>query len=202
VPAGRRNPKSEIEQMERTMKRTMVFILVGMITLPFVAGGQETYQWVDEKGTVHFTDDFGQIPEKYQDQVKKKKTPPEPAPSPSIKPPQGKAPPEPSVEKKDILGRGEDWWRNQAMEWKQKLIKAQKDYAAAETALKAKEKELEQSIYKPDSFKRRLQAEIKVLEEKANEQKKQVDEAKNMLEKVLPRQAEEHRADPSWVRVD
>jgi len=184
------------------MKRIMLIILVAMITLPFVAGGQETYQWVDEKGTVHFTDDFGQIPEKYQDQVKKKKAPPEPAPSPSIKPPQGKAPPEPSVEKKDILGRGEDWWRNQAMEWKQKLIKAQKDYAAAETALKAKEKELEQSIYKPDSFKRRLQAEIKVLEEKANEQKKQVDEAKNMLEKVLPRQAEEHRADPSWVRVD
>jgi hypothetical protein len=88
------------------------------------------------------------------------------------------------------------------MEWKQKLIKAQKDYAAAQTALKAKEKELAESIYKPDSFKRRLQAEIKVLEEKANDQKNQVDEAKNMLEKVLPKQAEEHRADPSWVRVD
>ena len=185
------------------MKRTMLFIfLVGMITLPFVAGGQEIYQWVDEKGTVHFTDDFGQIPEKYQDQVKKKETPPEPAPSSSIRLPQDKAPPEPSVEKKDILGRGEDWWRNKAMEWRQKLIKAQKDYAAAQTALKAKEKELEQSIYKPDSFKRRLQAEIKVLEEKANEQKKQVDEAKNMLEKVLPRQAEEYRADPSWVKIE
>jgi len=184
------------------MKRTMLFILVGMITLPFLAGGQEIYQWVDEKGTVHFTDDFGQIPEKYQDQVKKKETPPEPAPSSSIRLPQDKAPPEPSVEKKDILGRGEDWWRNKAMEWRQKLIKAQKDYAAAQTALKAKEKELEQSIYKPDSFKRRLQAEIKVLEEKANEQKKQVDEAKNMLEKVLPRQAEEYRADPSWVKIE
>jgi hypothetical protein len=40
------------------------------------------------------------------------------------------------------------------------------------------------------------------LEEKANEENKQVDEAKNMLEKVLPRQAEEYRADPSWVRID
>ena len=184
------------------MKRTMLFILVGMITLPLIAGGQEIYQWVDEKGTVHFTDDFGQIPEKYQDQVKEKKTPPEPAPSPSIRLPQGKGPPEPSIEKKDILGRGEDWWRDKAMEWRQKLIKAQQDHAAAQTALKAKEKELGQSIYKPDSFKRRLQAEIKVLEEKANEQKNQVDEAKNMLEKVLPRQAEEYRADPNWVRIE
>ncbi len=88
------------------------------------------------------------------------------------------------------------------MEWKQKLIKAQKDYAAAQTALKAKEKELEDAKFKPKSFQRKLQDEIKVLEEKANAQKNQVDEAKNMLEKGLPRQAEEYRADPSWVRVD
>ncbi len=184
------------------MKKTILFLIIGwLLSLPSVHG-QEIYQWVDEKGTVHFTDDLGKIPEKYQDQVKEKKTPPEPAPSPSTRPPQGKAPPEPSVEKKDILGRGEDWWRDKAMEWRQKLIKAQKDYAAAQTALKAKEKELAESIYKPDSFKRRLQAEIKVLEEKANDQKNQVDEAKNMLDKVLPKQAEEYRADPSWVRVD
>jgi hypothetical protein len=184
------------------MKRIMLFFLVGMITLPFVAGAQEIYQWVDEKGTVHFTDDFGLIPEKYQDQVKEKKTPPEPAPSSSTSPPQAKAPPQPSVERKDILGRGEDWWRDQAMEWKQKLIKAQKDYAAAQAALKAKDKELEDAKFKPKSFQRKLQDEVKVLEQKVDEQKRQVDEAKNMLEKGLLKQAEEFRADPSWVRVD
>jgi hypothetical protein len=194
------------------MKRTMLFILVAMITLPFIAGGQETYQWVDEKGTVHFTDDIGKIPEKYQDQVKEKKIPKEPAPSPSpapsrspspsIRPPQGKASPEPSVEKKDILGRGEEWWRDQASEWKQRLIKAQKDYEAAQAALKAKDKELEDAKFKPKSFQRKLQDELKVLEQKVNEQKNQVDEAKNMLEKVLPKQAEEYQADPSWVRIE
>lgn len=189
------------------MKRTPLFILVAMIVLPLIAGSQEIYQWVDEKGTVHFTDDFGQIPEKYQDQVKKKKAPQEaaptaPPPSSPDKSPEAKPTQEPSVEKKDILGRGEEWWRNQAMEWKQKLIKAQKDYATAEAALKAKEKELQDSKLKPKSFQRKLQDEVKVLEQKLNEQKKQVDEAKNMLERVLPRQAEELRADPRWVRVD
>ncbi len=198
------------------MKRIMLFVLVAMITLPLIAGSQETYQWVDEKGTVHFTDDVGKIPEKYQDQVKEKKTPKEPAParspspapaparspSPSIRPPQGKAPPEPSVEKKDILGRGEEWWRDQASEWKQRLIKAQKDYEAAQAALKAKDKELEDAKFKPKSFQRKLQDEVKVLEEKVNAQKNQVDEAKNMLEKDLPKQAEEYQADPSWVRVE
>src|SRR4030042_1411815 len=127
------------------MKRISLLLIIGLLLSSPLAFGQEIYQWVDEKGTVHFTDDISQVPERYQDQVEKKKTPPEPAPSPSIRLPQDKAPPEPSVEKKDLLGRGEDWWRDKAMEWRQKLIKAQKDYAAAQTALKAKEKELEQS---------------------------------------------------------
>jgi chromosome segregation ATPase len=181
------------------MKRTMLFILVGMIILPFVAGGQEVYQWVDEKGTVHYTDDPALIPERYQDQVQKRTIPKELVTSP---PTQVSPEPQSDIERKDLLGRDEDWWRDKAMEWKQKLIQAQKNYEAAQEALKAKDKELEKSIYKPDSFKRRLQAEIKVLEEKVNEQKRQVDEAKDMLEKVLPKQAEEYRADPSWVRVE
>ena len=184
------------------MKRVALFIFIAVIVYCAVSLGQEIYQWVDEKGTVHFTDDVSQIPEKYQDQVTKKKTPPKPAPSPSIKLDRDRVPPEPDTEKKDILGRGEEWWREKAMEWKQKLTKAQKDFNAAQTALKNKEKELEDAKFKPKSYQRRLQEEIKVLEEKANEQKKQVDEAKNMLEKVLPKQAEEYRADPSWVRIE
>jgi hypothetical protein len=185
-----------------SMKRTTLFILIGMIILPFVAGGQEIYQWVDEKGTVHFTDDVSQVPEKYQDQVKKTKTPPEPKPSPSIKLDRDRVPPAPEAEKKDILGRGEEWWRNKASEWNEKFKNAKKNYDSAQVAVKEKQKELEQSIYKPDSFKRRLQADLKTLEEKANQWKTQMDEAKNMLEKVLPRQAEEYGADPSWVKIE
>jgi hypothetical protein len=184
------------------MKRISFILLTGLLFSSALALTQEIYQWVDEKGTVHFTDDPGVIPEKYQDQTQKRKTPAQP-PS-SIKSPKDKPVPKPDaedVEKKDILGRGEDWWQDKVMEWREKLNKAQKDYEAAQTALKAKEKELGQSIYKPDSFKRRLHAEIKVLQAKADEQRGKVDEAKNMLENVLPRQAEEYRADPSWVKV-
>jgi hypothetical protein len=67
-------------------------------------------------------------------------------------------------------------------------------------ALKAKAKELEESKFKPDSLKRRLKADIKVLEEKVEEWKKQMEEARNMLDKVLPKEAEDYRADPSWVK--
>jgi len=32
----------------------------------------ETYKWVDEKGTVHFTQDYGSIPEKYRGQLEQR----------------------------------------------------------------------------------------------------------------------------------
>ena len=186
------------------MKKLGLLMLMGWLILFGSAFGQQIYQWVDEKGTVHYTDDISLVPEKYQDQVKEKKTPKEPASSPPGTLTRDKAPKEPqqATGKKDILGRGEDWWRDKAMEWKQKLMKAQKDFADAQTALKAKEKELEDAKLKPRSFQRKLQDETKVLEQKVNDQKKQVDEAKNMLEKVLPKQAEEYRADPSWLKIE
>ena len=186
------------------MKKIGLLMLMGWMILFGSAFGQQIYQWVDEKGTVHFTDDVGLVPEKYQDQVKEKKTPKEPASSPPVTLTRDKPPREAqeATEKKDILGRGEDWWRDKAMEWKQKLINAEKDFSAAQTALKAKEKELEDAKLKPKSFQRKLQEEVKVLEEKMNDQKKQVDEAKNMLEKALPKQAEEYRADPSWLKTE
>ena len=182
------------------MKRVALLIFIGLISYWGTGLGQEIYQWVDEKGTVHFTDDISLVPERYHDQVKKKKAPVEP-PSPSKNGPE-EPEPEPDTEPKDLLGRGEDWWRDKATEWNQKLKNAKKNFEAAQAALKTKEKELEQSIYKPDSFKRRLQAERKGLEENANSWKRQVDEAKNMLEKVLPKEAGEYRADPSWVKID
>jgi hypothetical protein len=186
------------------MKKLGLLILMGWLILFGSAFGQQIYQWEDEKGTVHFTDDVSLVPEKYQDQVKEKKTPKEPASSPPVKLTRDKPPKEQqeAPEKKDILGRGEDWWRDKAMEWKQKLTKSQEDYNAAQTALKAKEKELEDAKFKPKSFQRKLQDEVKVLEEKMNDQKRQVDEARNMLEKALPKQAEEYRADPSWLKTD
>ncbi len=46
-------------------------------------GWGKTYEWVDEKGTVNFTQDYGSIPEKYRDRVKEKQD--EPGASPKTK---------------------------------------------------------------------------------------------------------------------
>jgi hypothetical protein len=44
---------------------TLTFCIVFFFSISWA----ETYKWVDEKGTVHFTEDFGSIPEKFRDQV-------------------------------------------------------------------------------------------------------------------------------------
>jgi hypothetical protein len=187
------------------MKRTGLLILIGLIFYCAVSWGQEIYQWVDGKGTLHFTDDLSLVPERYRNQVQKKKSPKEPSPplSPQVdQSDETERKFEPPPEQKDLMGRGEEWWRTKAEEWSEKLLNANKNYDTAYTAWKTKEKELEQSKLKPKSFQRKLKTEIKVLEGKAKEWEKQREEAKNMLEKVLPKEAEESKADPDWIKIE
>jgi len=194
------------------MKKISLIIAVGMLFFSMLAFGQEVYKWVDEKGTAHFTDDLGQVPEKYRPQIQKEKPlkelPPVPPISPSsMEPPK---PMEPGKEagavprpgQKDALGRGEEWWRARATEWNQKLKTSQRNYETTYNEWKSKEQELQASISKPDSFKRKLKAEIKALEEKVKDWEKQMDEAKNMIENILPKEARDYRANPDWLKIE
>jgi hypothetical protein len=194
------------------MKKRGLFILIGLILYSVISAGQEVYKWVDEKGTVHFTDDLGEVPEKYREQIQKKTPPKEPIPSQPTSPPPIKSPksmePEKEAEsapgsvQKDILGRGEEWWRAKVNEWNEKLKSSQRNYENAYSEWKSKENELETSKFKPDSVKRKLKAEIKTLEEKTRDLEKQMEEAKNMLENVLPKQAQDYRANPEWLKIE
>jgi len=51
-----------------------LFVLTLLILLALAANA-EMYKWVDEKGTVHFTDDISSIPEKYREVIEMRKTP-------------------------------------------------------------------------------------------------------------------------------
>ena len=194
------------------MKKISLIIAVGLLFFSALAFGQEVYKWVDEKGTVHFSDDLGQVPEKYRNRIQKETPPKEPPPSrpvspssigpPKITEPGKEAGPAPGLGQKDALGRGEEWWRAKASEWNEKLKTSRRNYEITYNEWKAKEQELETSISKPDSFKRKLKAEIKTLEEKVKDWEKQIEEAKNMIENVLPKQARDYRANPDWLKIE
>jgi len=190
------------------MKKIGLVVSTGLIFFSFCAFGQGVYKWVDEKGTAHFTDDLSLVPEKYRDQVGKTNPQGKPA-SPSVESSESvgkekeiESAPEPAAEQKDLLGRGEEWWRATVSEWNKKLVTAQENYEDAYNKWKAKEQELEASQFKSDSLKRKLKAEAKALEENVKDWGKQVEEAKNMLDNVLPKQAIDYHANPNWLNPE
>ncbi len=191
------------------MKKIGFLVLTGLILFFSLAFGQGSYKWVDEKGTVHFTDDLSLVPDKYRDQVSETKSQGKPIPHSSGEPTKsiGKEkeippPSESASEEKDVLGRGEGWWRATAEEWNKKLEAARKNYEKAYNEWKLKAQELESSKFKPDSLKRKLKAELNALEQKVRGCEHQVEEAKNMVENVLPEQARQYRANPDWLIIE
>jgi len=80
-------------------------LTIGLLTIPFFVHA-EFYKWIDEKGDVHFTDDYSKIPEKHRpaaETQRLREDPKETSPS-SVekKPTPALAPkdPEPAVQKK------------------------------------------------------------------------------------------------------
>ncbi len=77
------------------MMRSILLAAIVLIGLTLPAGA-EMYKWVDEKGTVHFTDDPSMIPEKYRSGTETRKGTTE-APSPKAKEKQTPSPPQPAT---------------------------------------------------------------------------------------------------------
>lgn len=55
-------------------------IIIGLFITPFSAHAQ-VYKWIDDKGDVHFTDDYSSIPEKYRSVAETQQPPKEPPPA-------------------------------------------------------------------------------------------------------------------------
>ena len=101
---------SEGPEIMRIIFKTFIFILI--LSSPAFA---DFYQWVDDKGVLHITDDLHKVPEKYRGKVKIFKTKPsdeyeEPSPPP---PPQRPYPMAPAVEEETRLygDRPLSWWK-------------------------------------------------------------------------------------------
>ena len=85
-------------------------LTIGLLTIPFLVHA-EVYKWIDDKGDVHFTDDYSNIPEKYRPVAETQRFPQDPKDtSPSSvekKPTPALAPkvPEPAVQKTPLVLR-------------------------------------------------------------------------------------------------
>jgi aspartyl protease family protein len=77
----------------------LIILLIVMLTVFVPSSYGEMYKWVDEKGTVHFTDDLSSIPEKYRQDAETRKpsketSAPQPLGRPKSSPPAKASEPE------------------------------------------------------------------------------------------------------------
>ena len=83
-------------------------LTIGLLTIPFWVRA-EVYKWIDDKGDVHFTDNYSNIPEKYRPVVETQRFPQDPKdtspssvqkePTPALAP----KVPEPAVQKTKLV---------------------------------------------------------------------------------------------------
>ena len=61
--------------MEKTV--LIAALTIGLLTIPFLVHA-EVYKWIDDKGGVHFTEDYSKIPEKYRPVAETRRFPQDP----------------------------------------------------------------------------------------------------------------------------
>ena len=178
------------------MDKAILFLILMFFVSP--SYGATIYQWVDNNGTYNFTDDHETIPSAYRNQVRMKKMEDFREMAPPALPSTPKAAPQKEEFKKDILGLGEEWWREKVRPWEGQLEEASENYRAAnEEFLKESDKLILRKFGSHQQFKSTIIGMDRIKEERAKYEAKVI-EAEGMLEKIS-RQAEESTADPDWL---
>lgn len=155
----------------------------------------QIYKWVDDSGTIHFTDDPAKVPGRYWNRVEEEKTIKKEGQKPSdeVKRPKQRIQREPT----DRFGRRESWWRDRASKWWVQLENATSQHEGIAREIEEAERVLDKA--RNDGKRRRYRRKIKRLREEDEKYNAQIDEAKHMLNDVLLDEARMAGADPSWL---
>jgi len=177
------------------MKRTL-FLLLVFFAVQVIPSFAAVYKWTDEKGVVHFTDDYNQIPQERRAKVEKDERAYEE--SVEKKGPASITRDKEEAASKDRAGRGEDYWRDRVREWNQKLKSSQEKIEA----LRARYNELTDKVNESKSSAERLnlRRERDQIKKEMDDHRLKVEEAKMMIEKKLPEEAALFKANPEWVK--
>jgi hypothetical protein len=177
------------------LKPLIIFLILLVFILPAHGSAFTTYEWMDEKGVVNFTDDLGRVPSQYRDRVKEEVIDDEV--SGELSPPS-----QPILEKgeertTDIYGLGESYWRERVRPWKDRLKEATENYERVHERFMESAEELSKRRYGSRTQYKMNIIELDRLNMERMEFGAQIEEAKEMLAKIY-REAEESGADPEW----
>jgi hypothetical protein len=173
------------------MIRITLILLIVFCGSPSFA---EIYKWVDERGGVHYVDDFTKVPEKYQWNMMKVE---------GMDLEQSRDANESLLRNKednykDRLGRGEDYWRGRVDESKNRM----KSLQEKGENLRLKYNELTTRFNESRSSVERagLRNERDQAKQELDKNRVEIEEVKNTLEKKIPEEAEFYKAKPEWMK--
>ncbi len=166
------------------------------------AQGGTVYKWVEKDGSVHFTDDYTQIPAQYRNQIETQETPTfqekQPPASASAPPVPGSTQKTEERKKEDAYGRGEEYWKGRVQPWKKQLKEATDNYESATRRMNEKLEQQSGKLLSPTQWNMNQAENRQVLEERTKSEA-QIREANEMLKKIA-KEAEEAKADPEWLK--
>jgi chromosome segregation ATPase len=173
--------------------KTLILILLFVFTATL--SNAQLYKWVDEKGTVHFTDDITQIPERHRRTVEEREVEEEKIETKET----GEAPQKKQPDSdKDRLGRGEEYWKARVEESRKKLESLQEKVESLR--LKYNELTEKYNTSKSSAERAMIRNDREQIRNQMDELRLQIGETKEMLEKKIPEEASLYRAKPEWVK--
>lgn len=189
--------------------RFLVAIVTVLLVLVFTAfaetgekaGNNEAkkhyiYEWTDAKGGVHITDDLGVVPERRRAKARKIEMPTGQEVGPEQQGQGGaESPPGASTEQQEAASKA--IWQQRLRDWKKRLADAQERYRALD------QKRLDAlGKWGPGPASGHLEGRVEAehIEQEMKDVQTEIDEAKNMIETVIPEEARRAGIPPGWLR--
>lgn len=176
------------------MKAIVLFLV--LFCLPSLVNGDQVYQWVDDQGITHFTDDPGTVPEDYRNGAQSRQMSGG-QPGRSLEEATDEEDDGILVED-DLKEKDEKWWRNRAEKWRTRLQSAYDEYEKVRLHYNAMATEFNGS--KDPDKRKQLKAELEKMQMEMKKSMAGIDEVRKMTEEVLPSQAKKAGKPLEWVR--
>jgi len=157
------------------------------------------YQWTDTNGVVHMTDDPSQVPKKYRNKSLKKKVEPSSEVAPeqpqgqTVEPSKGSAVPT-DQEFEQQLRRDE--WQQRYLDWKDKLQRSEQ----RQQSLQQRRADLITQWGSAAVAPPAVREEVGRVDQDLQNTQVEIDEARHMLDDVLPDEARKAGVSPGWQR--
>jgi chromosome segregation ATPase len=173
------------------------FAQAGPRNQPENRGGQQKsylYQWTDDQGVLHATDDLDKVPNKYRNKTLKM----EEVPS-GEEPPQGQQ----NITEPSGAGSAEEIDQERKAEWQQRIKQARQRLADAQRRYQELEQKRNEALVQwagGASGNIALKQEADRIEQEMSNVQREINDARNQLENVIPEEARRAGVPPGWLR--